>query len=188
MKTQLTVILICACALANANGQDETAKVSPIAGQDSSEMALRVMQYEILLGTKLNSSVAVCIDRSHSTSWMLPENSVTEASAKSIEKIRRTAELCQAARRAQSTEGQSDDLRLASDIRASLEFQLKAAQALEVSKRTAENCIGQSNTDEKFKACMAISLPSATLDAFWPKWESIFSRRISIAADAPMRN
>lgn len=180
MNTKLTAVLICLLALADANGQQEPEKVPAIAVQDSSEMAMRVLQYEILLGTNLNPLVAVCIDESHRTSWMLPANSATEASSRAIERIRRTAEICQA-----GTEGQSTDLRLASKIRAALESQLKAAQALEVSKHSAHNCIGQSKTEETFKACMATALPNSTLDALWTKWLSIFGRRISIAASAP---
>ena len=189
MKTELTAILICALALTDANSQQEPAKISFIAGQDSLEMGLRVLQYEILLGTELNSLVAICIDKSHRTSWMLPESSATKASATAIESIRRTAEICQAAtRRLQSTEGQSLVMQLASDIRTSLEFQLQTAHALEASKRTAQNCIAQSKTDENFKTCMAAVRPSLILAPLWPKWLSIFGRRISIAANAPTGN
>ena len=188
MKTELTAILICAFVLTDAYSQQEPANVSVIAGRDSLEMALRVLQYEILLGTELIPLVAVCIDQSHRTSWMLPENSTTEASATAIERIRRTAEICQATTRLQSTEERSLAMQLVSDIRTSMEFQFKAAHALEASKRTAQNCIAKSKTDENFKTCMAAVRPSLILDSLWPKWLSIFGRRISIAANAPTGN
>lgn len=188
MNIKLTAIFMGVLVFAHANGQQEPTKVPVIAMQDSAEMALRVLQYEILLGTELNPLVAVCIDQTHRSSWILPESSSTEASAKAIERIRRTAEICRARTRQQPSDGPSVDMRLATDIRTSLEFQLNAARALEVTKRSAQNCISQSKTDETFKTCISTALPNSSIDALWAKWLSVFGRRISIAANAPTGN
>lgn len=169
--------LLCIAVTSNCFAQ-RTPQTGVIVGaSESAEMAQRVLQYELMLGYELKPTLAVCVDEVFMKSWMLPGKTETQLSNKGVERVRRRLEICQA-----GVPGNDQDFRLTAEMRMSMEARLKAAQALELSKKSAKDCIEKSNTQEHFKACLTNAFASAPNENLWTRWLTLFERRTTVAS------
>ena len=177
MRQYQTASLLCLALMVDCFAQTVPPDASDADASQSTEMALRVLQYELIVGVELDSQLAVCVDTELHNAWMLPEKAQTELSAKAVERVRRRLEICQA-----GAQSQAKDLRLAAEIRIGMEAQLKAARALELSKNSARNCLNKTQTQDTYKDCMTAALPVASVQFHWPRWLALFNRRTSLVA------
>ena len=170
--------LSCNCHAQANLPQDVIANAS-----DPGEVVQRVLQYELVIGYELEAKLAACVDEELQKTWMLPEKAEAELSNKAIERVRRRLEICQAGGKAIPNAGGSPgDYRLTTEMRSSLESQLKAARALELSKKPAKDCLAKSDTTENLKACLNAALASSPSESVWSKWLVLFERRTAIAS------
>src|ERR1035437_8306193 len=96
MKRCLPAGLFCLTLMANCFGQAVPVSSTVVDEVQSLEMAQRVLQYELMLGSDLNSNVAVCVDEGIVHAWMVPEKADAQVSGKALERVRRRLETCQA--------------------------------------------------------------------------------------------
>lgn len=169
--------LLCIAVTSNCFAQPTTHVGAVVGASESAEMAQRVLQYELMLGYELKPTLAVCVDEVFLNNWMLPGKTETQLSDKGVERVRRRLEICQA-----GVPGNDQDFRLTAEIRMSMEARLKAAQALELSKKSAKDCIEKSNTQDSFKACLTNVFASAPSESLWTKWLTLFERRTTVAS------
>jgi hypothetical protein len=169
--------LLCLVLTICCTAQTVPSYESEIETSRATEMAQRALQYEMMLGVDINSTLAVCVDERLHDVWMLPEKAETELSAKAVGRVRRGLEICQS-----SAVGQTKDLRLSAEIRQGMEAQLIAARKLELNRNSARICLGKSQTQDTYKECMAIALPTALSEFQWPKWLMLYERRTSLIA------
>lgn len=183
MRDYLPVSLLYLSLMGNCYAQTTPTNSTEVDAAQSTELTLRVLQYEVMLGSELGSTLAVCVDEGLQNAWMLPEKAQTEFSGKAVERIRRRLEICQA-----GAGSQTKDLRLAGEIRIVMEAQLKAARALELSKNSARSCLSNSQMQDSYKACMATVLPVVPSEFQWTRWLALFERHTSFAAFGEIKN
>jgi hypothetical protein len=169
----------------NCNAQTALPIDAVVDASLTSGMVQRVLQYELMLGSELESRLAVCVDEGLGSTWMIPEKLETEVPAKAIERVRRRLEICQAV---SGTRSQDMTMRLAAGIRLSMESQLMAAHALELSKSLAQSCLTKSQSQEVFRICMTKALQMNPGNIQFSKWMTLYDRRANFAALGPNGN
>ncbi len=180
MRHNFPASILCVTLVSNCFAQSAPPTASEIEASLSSGMAQRVLQYELLLGSELDASIAVCVDEELKNTWMVPAKPEVELSAKAIERVRRRLEICQAV-----SGTHSQQKRLSAEIRRTMELQLIAARALEVPKSLAQSCIAKSQSKDDFKTCLTRAKEMNPSDNEWFKWSTLYDRRAYFAAIWP---
>ncbi len=165
----------------NCLAQTTTANSLLIDTVKSTEMAQRVLQYEIILGRELSSSIGVCIDGELSYAWMLPEKTETELSLKAIERVKTVQRFCED-RSVRDSNVFSLTGSLTAGIRTVMAEQFQAAQVLEQTKKSTRSCLSNAQSQDTYKSCIQLALPMVPSDFQWTRWFSLFERRATLVA------
>lgn len=144
----------------------------PVQVPDSAETALvqRIFQYESVLGSELKPKVAFCVDEAMGKSWFLGDAPTLEIRKSLVEKLRRSAETC-------AVVTSTEKARLAAELRAMTERQLKLAQRLEVPIAAARVCVTTSPTPMDFRTCLTKALGKPPAEVDWGYWMVLFERK-----------
>ena len=169
----------------NCLAQTTTANSFLLGTVQSTEMAQRVFQYEIVLGRELSSDVGVCIDGELSYAWMLPEKAETELSLKAIARVKSIQRVCGLHSGSDSNAsifiGNFTAGNFTAGIRTVISEQLQAAQVLEQTRKSTRVCLN-SQSQDTYKSCIQMALPVVPSDFQWTRWFSLFERRATLLA------
>lgn len=177
MRNDLLCGLFCLVLTGEGYAQAMAFSGMEMGASESTALAQRTLQYEMLLGSELSPTIAVCIDEKLGNVWMLPTQSASDLSVRATERIRRRMEICLA-----EAGSLTIDFRFAAELRRGMEAQLKAAHGLELAKHSARNCLDRSPTQDSYKDCMATALPAALGGVQWNRWLMLFERRANLVA------
>ncbi len=129
----------------------------------------RLLQFESLLGAELSSETGLCMDAMLQSAWLMPGGKAQEVQPLTIDRVRRAAEVCDAATG-------SGDRRLAEQLRARAAHQLEAAEWLQERLPKARACLMTSVDQSTLRACLTAVLGELPSDADWRRWLTLFER------------
>jgi hypothetical protein len=130
----------------------------------------RIIQYESVLGFELKPKVALCVDEAMGSIWFLGDDPSLEVRQSIAYKLRNVAESCAVAM-------SSEKARLAAQLRALTERQLKLAQRLEMPVATARACVAKSATPTEFRNCISKVLRNPPDETDWGYWMVLYERK-----------
>ncbi len=130
----------------------------------------RIIQYESVLGFELKPKVALCIDDAMGRIWFLGDDPSLEVKQSTAYKLRNVAESCAVAM-------SSEKARLAAQLRALTERQLKLAQRLEMPVATARACVAKPSTATEYRNCLSKVLRTTPDETDWGYWMVLYERK-----------
>ena len=133
-------------------------------------LLLRVLQYETVLGFELEPKVSLCVDEAMGRHWFLGDDPSQVVRQSTSDKLRQLADTCPVAL-------SSEKARLAAQLRALTERQLKLAQRIEKPAAVARGCITKSTSAAELKICLTSVFGKPPPESEWGHWLVLYERR-----------
>jgi len=133
-------------------------------------LLLRVLQYESVLGFELNPKVSLCVDEAMGRHWILGDDPSQGVRQSTSDKLRQVADTCPVAL-------SSEKARLAAQLRALTERQLKLAQRIEKPAAVARDCLTKSTSAAELRICLTSVFGKPPPESEWGHWLVLYERR-----------
>lgn len=165
----LRCIAYCLGCLAAHNAFAQTNEDSLL--QSDVAVVQRLLQYELVLDSPINSKVGLCVDELMGKTWFLSADPASEVRQSVVDKVRQAEESCAVANSGKKS-------RLAAEIRAMTERQLKLALRLEKAVANARICVSTSPTTTELNNCITTVQGTPTLAIDFDYWLRLYEHRI----------